>query len=188
MKYNNQEIEEQIYNKTRLFLEERGVKGWNMDQLAKESGLAKNTLYKIVGSKEDVITNIVLRDMKYIESQLKLFFADESRHGEVVTVVKLFAELFTNTHGAYLNEVLLEYPSSGKKIKENKCIMEERVISFLNKKIKQGTFKPECEAEVIYEILNGITIHFIKLGYYGDTLLNRLIVSYKYIIYGIGEK
>lgn len=188
MKYNDQEVEEQIYDKVKNFLVTKGVKGWNMDMLAKESGLAKNTLYKIIGSKEKAIMNVILRDIVYLKNKLNNLLEASMASRNIDNIINLFSELFVSTHGEYLNEVLLEYPGSGKKVQKSTKLMDEIVIKFLKEKIEQGVLKSDCDPSIIHEMLQGTTIYFIQLGYYGDDLSKRLKISYEYLLNGIIEK
>ena len=44
-----------ILQKTVELLQKHSVHGWNMDELSEQAGLSKNTLYKIIGSKEELM-------------------------------------------------------------------------------------------------------------------------------------
>ena len=70
MKYNDQNIEAKVLQKTFELLQKYGIRGWNMDMLSLQSGLSKNTLYKIIGSKEDLMERVTMNYYQEIYSQL----------------------------------------------------------------------------------------------------------------------
>ena len=51
-KKNDKNIHDNILTVAERLLLAYGIKGWNMDSVAQEAGIAKNTLYKIIDSKE----------------------------------------------------------------------------------------------------------------------------------------
>ena len=55
MKIGDADIEDQIFSITKALLVRYGVRGWNMDDLARESSMSKRTLYKIIGTKEELL-------------------------------------------------------------------------------------------------------------------------------------
>jgi len=64
MKIHNEHIREKVNKCAKKLLYTHGVKGWNMTMLAAEAGLARNTLYKIIGSKEKLVETIVLYQLR----------------------------------------------------------------------------------------------------------------------------
>ncbi len=59
-KSENKEIIRRIHKVTLMLILKQGVKGLNMNELAKTVGVAKGTLYKIINSKEQLIQEIAL--------------------------------------------------------------------------------------------------------------------------------
>lgn len=76
MKVGNLDVEEFVFEKTKELLLKYDVKGWNMNDLSEACNMSKRTLYKIIGSKEDLIfkisqrsiSNNIARMEKYLQS------------------------------------------------------------------------------------------------------------------------
>ena len=102
LKTNNEEVIRSVYSNTIRMVNDYGIRGWNMDDLARESGLAKNTLYKIIGNKEALIMNIVddmwSRYYNYISSTIDTYETKE-------VIGKFIEDLpgFNDDKGPYLN-------------------------------------------------------------------------------------
>jgi len=60
MKSQNEHVIARVHEATVELLVSRGARGWNMDDLAANSGISKRTLYKIVISREAVVEKVVM--------------------------------------------------------------------------------------------------------------------------------
>lgn len=186
MKYNDQAILNNIYDKTKELLTIRGVKGWNMDQLAKESGLAKNTLYKIIGSKENVIIEVISRDIRIVCEQIEDLLNGDAKHiGDVLQVAEIFSNAMAKTHGAYLDEVYLEYPNSAKIIIEKKQQTMDSLQAFLKRNIENNVFRQDVDEVLLVNILEGIFLQLLRMGDTGDKLLQQLTKTFDYLLNGV---
>ncbi len=188
MKYNDQAVLKTIYDKTKIFLLTRGVKGWNMDQLAAESGLAKNTLYKIIGSKENAVVGVIIRDINNMALNIKREFMDESKVNDVYTIADMFARLMATTHGDYFKEVLLEYPQSAAKIYKNKEIARETLEQFFLINKEKGIFRDDIDMDVANDIVETLIRTYLANGISGEALTNKLATSFDYLLNGILKK
>jgi len=119
MKVNNIEIEERIFKKTHDLILARGLKGRNMDTLAKECGLAKNTLYKIIGSKETLLENIVIRQLRKNLKIVDSMIQDAGDYSKIsISIPKKFSRLVAGFDKKALPLIYLEYPGIEKKAKK----------------------------------------------------------------------
>ena len=62
-KVDNKEYQQLIRDNAKLLIDKSGVKGLNMMSLAKMSGVAKQTLYTMVGNKEKLLQAILNEEM-----------------------------------------------------------------------------------------------------------------------------
>lgn len=63
MKVGNENIEKSVLEQTKILLLKYGVKGWNMNDLAISCSMSKRTLYKIIGSKEELLHKMIFENI-----------------------------------------------------------------------------------------------------------------------------
>lgn len=185
MKVNNESVYELILDQTKELLNQYGIKGWSMDRLAKQSGVAKNTLYKIVQSKENAVYRVIVRDMEYINGELKAVIEANMAKVDTNALIDLFAELFGKMHGPYLQQFFLEYPASMLDIKSRVDRIEGLVLQLIEAMKEEEILRPDCDGVIVYESLRGMSIEFIQQGYSGEQFAHRVRQSFRYLVEGI---
>ncbi len=185
MKVNNESVYELVLDQTKGLLNQYGIKGWSMDRLAKQSGVAKNTLYKIIQSKENAVYQVIVRDMEYINGELVKVIRANMAKVDTNELIDLFATLFGKMHGPYLQEFFLEYPTSMLDIKSRVDRIEGLVLQLIEAMKEEGILRPDCEGAIVYEALRGMSIEFIQQGYSGEQFANRIRKSFRYLVEGI---
>lgn len=77
----------------RLF-SEKGYHATSVDEIAKESGMAKGSFYKLFNSKEDLLIEILLLITKQIQSGLTKIYSKtyDSNHDKLVDLIRVFFE------------------------------------------------------------------------------------------------
>jgi len=188
MKYNDSQIEERVFKKTKELITTRGVKGWSMNNLAKESGVAKNTLYRMINSKEELIRDVILRDLEYIEKQLNQIMMSEDPSTVIEQMSKLISTDVVFYIGGYLNEALMEYPNLEERVQENEENIQNAVIMFIKLGQIQNQIRKDIDPKTVFESIMGMILHFIRLGYTTDQLSNKLELAFNYFFDGIKEK
>lgn len=189
MKFNDITVEQRIIEKTADLILKSGIKGWNMDKLSEEVGLAKNTLYKIIGSKEDLIEKVILQFIKSVQKQLVVII---NREPDYLTafrnVINLFPTLFNNFYTNSMQEIFMEYPSIEKSVTAHQDEITKVIINFIGKGIEEGIIKDEISKEFIFEMFQSFVIHFIKKGAKGTELSEKILISFNCLIDGIRKK
>lgn len=188
MKYNDQKVIERLKEKTRELIVARGVKGWSMETLAKESGIAKSTLYRIIESKEALILDIVLSDMRKFEQEYEQILANREDFNFIEKIGKFISRNVTIYFGTYLNEALLEYPTLEDQVKANEEKIKNITIMFLELVKNQNEIRKDIDSVTFFESLMGIILHFIRLGYSGEVLTYKISIGFSFIIESIKEK
>ncbi len=162
MKVNNIEIEERIFKKTQNLILSRGLRGWNMDTLAKECGIAKNTLYKIIGSKENLFGNIVIRRLRQNLEMVDNMIQDADDYSKIsISIPKKFSKLVAGFDKKALPLIYLEYPGIEKKAKELMRDLATNLIAAIRKGQEQKTVRDDVEPEFIFEIIRAISDHYV---------------------------
>jgi len=107
MKAKNKTLEERVYRAAEQFLTRYGIKGWNMNDLAAESGITKRTLYKIIESKEQLIRNIVFANVMDMREQLLFIIrSDKNFLQSLEQIVYKIPELLKSTFISKYGDVL----------------------------------------------------------------------------------
>ncbi len=162
MKVNNIEIEERIFQKTHDLILARGLRGWNMDTLAKECGLAKNTLYKIIGSKETLFEKIVMRQLsKNLQLVDRMIQASDDYSKISISIPKRFSRLVSRFEKKALSLIYLEYPGIEKKAKNLMRDLASNLISAIRKGQENKTVRDDVEPEFIFEIIKAVSDHYV---------------------------
>ena len=162
-KANNKNIRKKIYNKASQYLLNYGLKGWNMDQLAAETGMAKNTLYKIIGYKEDMVKEIYLNKIKSIERKLKgIINKNKSYFKKFLELDKIFLDLIQYTESRQAREVFLEYPQVENEIRKIKERINNKIINFIKLGIEKEKLKNDNEADFYFDLTLSFAFYYVK--------------------------
>ena len=159
MKVGDINIEEAIFGKTRELLEKYGVKGWNMDDLARESSMSKRTLYKIIGNKEDLILKCFSDGLKNNIDIISKFLETQKPFPELLGK---FIDVITDNFEDYvlksISTIRIEYPKI--KIEEERFFTkrQELLLSFFEKGKTNGYLvnyaNPETIIKIVYALVN----------------------------------
>ena len=112
MKAANSAVHDKINSETLLLLKTYGIKGWSMDTVRQKSGIAKDTLYRMVGSKEKLIQRVLLKTLSEHSERMSeaLRYSEtitEALHTSAVLLVRLMDEIPPE----HLQVVFLEFLS-----------------------------------------------------------------------------
>jgi len=189
MKFNDVNIEQRVLEKTADLILKKGIKGWNMDQLSDEVGLAKNTLYKIIGSKEVLVEKVVLEFIISVQKQLVSVINNEKDYLTTFQkIINLFPMLLNNLYTDFMQEIFIEYPTVEKSVRSHQDEITKSIINFIGKGIEEGIIKNDITKEFMFEIFQALVLHFIKSGVKGEELSKKLTTSFNCIIDGVREQ
>lgn len=185
-KYTDPAIELAVLARTGELLVEKGVNSWNVDELARRTGLAKNTLYRIIGSKEKIIRKTVLQNIHSVQKDI-LGIMEEGRdyHEVFMKVVHTFPLLINNALTGRMKDVFLEYPSIESAVKGHYDHITESIISFFRKGMKVGALREDLDPENLFEMLQIFILGFIKKGFTGKELTEKIGNTLIYLSEGV---
>lgn len=160
-----------------------------MDQLANQAGLAKNTLYRIVGSKEALIQKVIIVYINNVQRRMSELIIKESDYLTAFEkVITMFPEMLNNFYTDSIQEIFLEYPSVEKTVRNHQDNMTMNIIAFIKMGIEKDVFREDVQPEFIFEVLQGTLLHFIKKGYKGEVLSEKLTIAFNCFFQGIHKK
>lgn len=190
MVYNeNVTIKKRILKTAKAFIFEYGIRGWNMDEFAKEVGITKRTLYKYMNSKESLIEAALVDYIKETQKEL----ADQLNHtadfnSGIHVILHIFPELVTKMQSKILEDIYKHYPSIEKTIFQNREEFSYEIIKFIQKGKTLGIVRTEIKDMAIVEAVQAFILYYAKNN--PDTLSIKLRESIDLLLNGIiqGDK
>lgn len=174
-KVQNPEIRDMVLQKAAGFIARRGPKGWSTAELARECGLAKNTLYKIIGSKQELVETVVLGQIDTTTAFLKAIIRQES--GYRSAALRMVAEgpsLLAGRPRVPFPEIFLEYPALERKALDYQKRAAAEIIQFIRQGQAGGHIRGDMAPEFLYDLIRGIADHYARAGLEGDLLADAL--------------
>ena len=164
-----------VLQKATGFIAGRGPKGWSTAELAKECGLAKNTLYKIIGSKEQLLETIVMGQIDMTTDLLKTIIRQESGYrSAALRMLEDGPSLLAERPRVTFAEIFLEYPSLEQKTVEHQKKAAAEIIQFIRLGQRDGFVRGDIEPEFLYDLIRGIVDHYIRSGLIGVPFADAL--------------
>jgi len=186
MKANDSRVEQRIFQKTAELISRKGIKGWNMDQLAEASGLAKNTLYKMIGSKENLLLRVTIEHVKGVQSNLSEILADKRDYlSTLEAAAAIFPDLLNIHSTEQIREIFLEYPDIEVCVRSHQDDSTKVLMDFIQKGIDNGVLRDSIDAMQVYEILQAIILFYMKKDLNSEDRSARISTSIGYLMRGI---
>jgi len=143
-----------ILSKTFELYERYAIKSVSMDDVARELGISKKTLYQIVANKNELVEKVIQSEMelagKRHESIKKMKLNSIE---ELFEVSKLMNDRLKNHNPALYFDLKKYYPALFKKITEIKREKAfESVLNNLKKGIKEELYRKEINPDIIAKI------------------------------------
>lgn len=157
MKVGDENIEKNILEQTKKMLLKYGIKGWNMSDLALNCCMSKRTLYKIIGSKEELLHKMIYEN---ISGNIRRIDACLNKD---IPFDQLQEEWIQSTINGFKGYILVdiqmmhfEYPAIADMIKEMVCIQESKNRQLLEMGIEGGYFANNSSIEIYLKMIRAI--------------------------------
>lgn len=163
MKINDQNLIDRIISTTKSFLLKKRIKGWNLDDLARETGIAKMTLYKIIESKEKLIEKVIMNYICELQENIILMINKYSDERKIlIDLIESYPDLFNNEFNSILAEIYKEYPTIEKNIRFHQNKATDMLIELFSKAQKNKIIRDDVSPEFILILLKSVLNHFIE--------------------------
>lgn len=142
---------------------ECGIRAVKMDDIAKNLGISKRTLYEIYSNKEDVLADVV----KYMLDKLNKYLREYAAHCDdtidvLLEAIRLQIEYSVSTHADFFND-LHRYPEAEKQLEKYRKGQEQSTREFFQKGVIQGYFRKDVDYEIFHRITGG-SVQMIRTG------------------------
>jgi AcrR family transcriptional regulator len=187
MKVCNEIIRERVIQTTCDLLRRNGLKGWNMDLLAHETGLAKNTLYKIIGSKEQLLEQVIISKMTQDLEHIDLIIHEEKDYLTAVNrMIEKFVDLTKNNN--FIPKIYFEYPSIEIKIKSKQSEIIASIFRFIRNGMDMGLVRDDLAPEFIFDLIEGSAMHYFRMGLTGSEFEKAFQCAMDCLINGLKKR
>ena len=186
MKINNSVIQKNIATLTEKLLFTHGIRGWNVDTVAREAGVAKNTLYKIIGTKEQLIEKIVISRLRAnVDAIVGIFKGEPDFLKAVETGSRDLAHGISMDNPLILDQVFREYPAIKHKFDSIASTLSTSIHSYLNRAKRKGIIRNDVDNDILISSVTAIINHHLSLHYKGKEFENRIYKAFTYLLRGI---
>ena len=155
----------------------RGIRAVTIDDVSHQLHISKRTLYQLFDTKESLLLACQQKAMAEHQQQIEHIMAETDNVIEIILSdlqlsmmeIQKFSKEFLNEIPLYdkLRENMLHHR------KENKA----NALEFINRGISQGLFRPEINAEMVYEVGVAIIDTLVEKGLYKTVPLFELLSS-----------
>ncbi len=153
----------------------RGIKNVKMDDIARQLGISKRTLYEIYQDKEELLYEGLKEAEEYIDNYLKRY-AEEGNHNVVEVMMESYyiqVGFFSKINPAFL----LEIPKYDKVVKLMVSRRKERdreAKTFFRQGVEEGLFRKDVNFEIISSIGHFMMKHILETKMYRDYAFETL--------------
>lgn len=140
-----------------------GVKGWNMDDCAREAGITKRTLYQYIDSKEKLVEMVLIGFIRETQQNLARELIDISNfQAGLEKILNIFPRMVLKMDSKIIQDIFKQYPTIEEHVIQERLSLAEEAINFIQKGQNQGILKKNIQPETILEILQSLVIYYTK--------------------------
>lgn len=140
-----------IFEKARDLFSKVGVRNTTMDDIAKELGISKKTLYKEIETKADLVKFCVQYDLQQDEATINAISANtENAIEELLQIGAHVTKELQLYHPSMLRDITKFYPESWSLIEQHiEVFAKKNIYENLKKGIKQGLYRKDINIEMV---------------------------------------
>lgn len=155
-----------------------------MDDIAKEAGLTKRTLYQYINSKEELVEKVLLDYIKNTQADLvmQLHKKPDFLMG-LETILDIYPDMIMKLNTRVIEGIFKQYPTIEQHLIEKWESFADDIKEYFISWQRQGFIKQEANAGTILEIMQSFIIYYFKSNpeHFGI----KIKESFKTVIYGI---
>lgn len=181
------EIQERVTKVAMEMLLKFGLRGLNMVELARECGLAKATLYKIIGTKEDLVRQIAY---EIFEVNIIKILEPYKTNDDPLVVTREFLDNYLNyavsSQKISNQQIYKEYPLIEKDVEER---YENEIKIVYNKYLEwqqKGLIRQDINVEYCIEAMQELNDVYVMGNYSEKEAIERLREGFTCMFRGMG--
>ncbi|PPK85581.1 TetR family transcriptional regulator [Neolewinella xylanilytica] len=153
------EDQQKLVNSARELFKRIGIRSVSMDDIARELGVSKKTLYQLVDNKEQLVRMVMAEqtcgDLKVLDQH-----RDEALDAidELLRNSRYFIRSMRSISPTAVHDLQKYYPDIfHSRVKDHHQVFLDRVKDNLNRGIAEGIYRSDIDAEVIAQLFVGTT-------------------------------
>ena len=144
----------EIYQRVSSLFKKYGIKSVTMDDIARELGISKKTLYAYTQDKNDLLDKIIQYETNVREKELA---AEVGKKGDAILqlfrIMALANKQLQGYSAVFQYDLKKYYPAIHDKLKESsRRIMYGAIYKNIEKGIREGLYRKDLQAEVIAKL------------------------------------
>ena len=180
-------MRDKIINKAGEMFLSLGFKSITMDDIAKELGVSKKTLYKYFSNKTalvDVSTEAVHNTIN--EAIIKIKESGYNAIEEEFAVKAIFKEMFKNAKTSPMFQLKKYYPETYTSLMEREvCMFRDCNVDNLKKGIEQGFYREGLNIDLIVNFYFTLIFGVFESEMYGGEMQELMKIEYQILEYHI---
>ncbi|WP_229310495.1 TetR/AcrR family transcriptional regulator [Larkinella arboricola] len=166
------EIKERILSKAEALFWKFGTRSITMDDISRDIGISKKTLYQHFTDKDDIVYQVIQYRMEQNREHVSCRVADaHDPIEEILLAAETMRQYLAEMNPALLIDVQRHYPRAWEVCTEFKeKFLLESIRSNLKRGIEQGLYR----AEIDIEIMARLRVELIRLAYDTDVFPRML--------------
>ncbi len=145
------DTKEQILTKSLELFMRFGIKSVSMDDIAREVGISKKTLYQHVSDKRDLVNRTFERHIQNDETKcLNVMSTSVNSIQQLIDLAKHLVSTFSGMNPSTVFDIQKYYPTSWKLFDYHKhSFINKQIQDNLEAGIKSGLYRPEINVEIV---------------------------------------
>ena len=143
-----------LLNKSRELFMKNGVKSLTMDEIAKEMGMSKKTIYQFVDNKSELI-NLTMKDFLDDERRQMEDILKNSGNSvdEMISMIDYFLQVVREFNATTLHDVQKYYPETWNMYNDYRFnFMLGLIKDNLNNGVREGYYRNDMDTDIIAKI------------------------------------
>lgn len=161
---------------------EYGIRAVKMDDIAKNMGISKRTLYEVYSDKEDLLVDVVKSLLKQRNESLQEFALKRDDAIDIlIEALRQQMEFSASTHANFFND-LKRYPAVEKMLKHYQKEQEISTLAFFENGVRQGFFISSIDFNIFHKITSGSIGMIRSDALFKNLTYKQLLANYLFVI------
>ncbi len=169
----------------------RGIKSVSMDDISRQLGISKKTLYQSVANKEELVAQVLKETVREKEREIiTLREQAENPIHELILLANHVTSLYGQMSAATLHDLRKYYPQPWQWLREQRDqIITEDIRANLVEGIARGLYLPDLDVEIVSELFRELANYITDVKQMQDRSAIRIYPEFvKYHIRGIATQ
>ncbi len=188
MKKYGEDTNARIYQKTMNLIKLYGIKGWNMDMLCKEVNISKDTLYRIIKSKKQLLTSMMIELIEEHAADIDaILSANQDFYLVLENLSQKIAGFLYELESVQLKSLFNEYPEIEEMVVGYADQFDDKIISYLVYGVEINIIDAKVDTVLVAKSIKYMSLALLSDG--ASSNANDAIAKYiHYIFEGIKKR